>query len=189
MTAAAHFSASYADARSKFLAAARTGGADLSSHVNPHKGPDGGELATDVARLGPPDARRLLVAMSGTHGAEGFCGSGIQTGWLREGRFASLPSDTAILLIHAINPFGFAWVRRVNEDNIDLNRNFIDHNRPYPENAGYRELRDFICPSKWDPASLARSQEALHAYATQHSPVELQAAIMNGQYWDKEGVF
>ena len=28
-------------------------------------------------------------------------------------------------LIHAVNPFGFAWQRRFNEDNVDLNRNFL----------------------------------------------------------------
>lgn len=189
MTAEAHFSATYAEARNKFLAAARAGGAVLTAHINPKQGPDGGELATDVARLGSPDAERLLIAMSATHGAEGFCGSGIQTGWLRGGPLASLPAGTAALLIHAINPFGFAWVRRVNEDNIDLNRNFIDHNRPYPENAGYRELRDFICPATWDEASAAASEAAFAGYVARHSKVDLQAAIMNGQYWDKEGVF
>jgi hypothetical protein len=189
MTAATHFSTTYAEARNKFRAAARAAGAEVFSHVNPNKGPDGGELATDIARIGRKDAARLLVAMSGTHGAEGFCGSGIQTGWLSDGLFSSPPKDTAVLLIHAINPFGFAWVRRVNEDNIDLNRNFIDHSRPYPENPGYRELRDFICPRSWDAESAARSNAAFDDYARRHSSFDLQAAIMNGQYWDKEGVF
>ncbi|WP_374372092.1 M14 family metallopeptidase [Dongia sp.] len=189
MTAANYFSATYTEAREKFRTAAKAAGADLISYVNPNKGPDGGELATDVARIGSRDARRLLIGMSATHGAEGFCGSGIQTGWLGEQQFSALPSDTAILLIHAINPFGFAWVRRVNEDNIDLNRNFIDHTKPYPENAGYRELRDFICPQTWDADSAARSNAAFDDYARRHSTIDLQAAIMNGQYWDKEGVF
>ena len=35
-----------------------------------------------------------------------------------------LPDDVAVLMIHLINPWGTAWMRRVNEDNIDLNRNY-----------------------------------------------------------------
>ncbi|TDQ84602.1 uncharacterized protein DUF2817 [Dongia mobilis] len=189
MRAVPHFSATYAEARDKFLAAARAHGAVAAAHVNPTLGPDGGELATDTALIGRPDAPHLLIAMSATHGVEGFCGSAIQTAWLAERRFADLPADTAVLLIHAINPHGFAWVRRVNEDNIDLNRNFIDHTKPYPENPGYRELRDYICPPAWDDATLAVAEAKLADYAARHSAIDLQAAIMNGQYWDKEGVF
>ena len=38
-------------------------------------------------------------------------------------------------MIHALNPFGFAHLRRANEDNVDLNRNFVDHEGGnYPEN-------------------------------------------------------
>jgi hypothetical protein len=34
-------------------------------------------------------------------------------------------------LIHGINPFGFAWRRRFNENNVDLNRNFLLANESY----------------------------------------------------------
>jgi hypothetical protein len=34
-------------------------------------------------------------------------------------------------LIHALNPFGFAWRRRFNEENVDLNRNFLLPDEPY----------------------------------------------------------
>ena len=64
--------------------------------------------------------------VSGTHGVEGFCGSGAQIDWLRRGEAASLPVDVAALMVHAVNPYGFAWLRRVTEENIDLNRNWID---------------------------------------------------------------
>ncbi|WP_374311254.1 M14 family metallopeptidase [Dongia sp.] len=188
MTAEAHFSATYAEARARFRAAATAAGADIQSYLNPQRGPDGGELATDVARLGPQQASRLLIAMSSTHGAEGFCGSGIQNSWLGDGAFKKLPADTAILLIHAINPYGFAWVRRVNEDNVDLNRNFLDHAKA-PENPGYRELRDHICPKEWSDESEAAVKQVFQKFIDRHSRIELQAAIMNGQYWDKDGVF
>jgi formate dehydrogenase iron-sulfur subunit len=41
--------------------------------------------AADVAVLGPPDARDVLLVQSGTHGVEGYCGSGVQHALLRAG--------------------------------------------------------------------------------------------------------
>jgi hypothetical protein len=84
MTTRDDFSASYAAARRAFLDAASAAGARLSSHANPlARGTAGEELATDVAWLGPADASRVLVTISGTHGAEGFAGAGIQVGSFR----------------------------------------------------------------------------------------------------------
>ena len=108
---AALFPASFAEGRSRFREAAAAAGAVLGRFDNPAKGPNGEALSTDTAWLGPKDARRLFFAQAGTHGAEGFCGSAIETGWLQSGIFTQLPADTAVLLVHAINPYGFAWVR------------------------------------------------------------------------------
>lgn len=185
----AFFPGSFAVGRNRFRDAATAAGAALASHPNPEKGPDGEALSTDTAWLGPKDASRLLFAQSGTHGAEGFCGSGIETGWLESGLFTQLPADTAVLLVHAINPYGFAWVRRVTEDNIDLNRNFVDHTQSRPDNPGYRELRDAICPEDWTPESESRNQARFTDYAGKHGAMALQAAITRGQYIDDEGVF
>jgi hypothetical protein len=186
---AALFSGTFAEGRQRFREAASAAGAILGSHANPAKGPDGGDLSTETAWLGPKDASRLLLAQAGTHGAEGFCGSAIQTGWLQSGIFKQLPADTAVLMIHAINPHGFAWVRRVNEDNIDLNRNFVDHAKPAPDNPGYRELRDAICPAEWSAETESRNRTRMLGYADQHGFMALQAAITQGQYFDDEGVF
>lgn len=182
------FPESFAQGRARFREAAQSADARLSSHANPEKGPSGEALSTETAWLGPSDAGRLLLCMAGTHGAEGFCGSGIETGWLETGVFARLPADTAVLLIHAVNPFGFAWVRRVNEDNIDLNRNFIDHARPAPDSPRYRALRDAICPRDWSAASEAEVRRQFAAYAAEHGAMALQEAIMRGQYFDAQGV-
>ena len=63
---------------------------------------------------------------SGIHGVEGFFGSAVQLAFLD-----SLPPNwqpppgTKFILLHALNPFGFAWRRRFNEENVDLNRNFL----------------------------------------------------------------
>src|SRR3982751_2532943 len=102
------FSATYAEARGKFLEAAVAAGAELAVWTHPERGPAGGELATDAAWIGPADATAVLVMVSGTHGVEGHCGSGAQVDWLRRGEAARLGRAQAVLLIHAINPFGFA---------------------------------------------------------------------------------
>ena len=78
---AAYFSDSYTQARAKFLAAVQAGGGRLmSSHTNPEKGPEGEDCIADVAWLGPEDASKLLILVSGTHGAEGYAGSGCRHG-------------------------------------------------------------------------------------------------------------
>jgi len=77
------FAATYGEARAKFLAAARVAGAALHRYDNPTNGPKGEALSTDVARLGPDDASKIVMTISGTHGVEGYCGSGFQVDWLR----------------------------------------------------------------------------------------------------------
>jgi hypothetical protein len=183
------FSGTFAEGRGRFREAATAAGAVLASHPNPEKGPNGESLSTETAWLGPKDAGRLFFAQAGTHGAEGFCGSGIETGWLQNGLFTHLPADTAVLLVHAINPYGFAWVRRVTEDNVDLNRNFIDHAKPSPDNPGYRALRDAINPAEWTTESERRNRERFLAYASEHGAMGLQIALTQGQYFDDQGIY
>jgi hypothetical protein len=188
MSTASHFSHSYNEARRRFLDAAQRAGAVLSAHEHPLKGPDGETLATDIARIGPADARNILGIGSGTHGVEGYCGSGVQTALLSESFARNLPPDTALVLIHAINPYGFAFDRRVNEDNVDLNRNFLDHSKPHPENPGYEELFDAINPRDISPEALAESREKLKAYAEKHGHGAMQHALSAGQYTHPDGV-
>src|SRR5580658_7248603 len=104
------FSADYKQARAKFCEAAIRAGGALDSVQYPEKGPDG-DLFTDIARFGSNKAQKMLVLISGTHGVEGFCGSGAQINLLRRGEVERLPDDVGVLMIHAINPYGFAWIR------------------------------------------------------------------------------
>ena len=189
MNSADSFSADYPEARAKFLAAAADAGGALEAVVHPERGPDGGELATDVAWFGPKDAPAVLVMISGTHGAEGFCGSGAQVDWLRRGGAAALPAGVAVLMIHAINPYGFAWLRRVTHENVDLNRNWIDFGGQLPGNAGYDALADAICPADWTPEAQAASFQVLGAYIAKNGMMAMQQAVSGGQYSHPKGVF
>ena len=189
MTASGYFSQDYAGARGRFLEACRAAGAAVESHENPRPGPGGEAVFCDVAWLGPADAEGVLVTVSGTHGVEGFCGSGVQTGWLESGLHRDMPEGVALLQIHAVNPHGFAWLRRVTEENVDLNRNFVDHGGPYPVNQGYEMLREAICPEDWSDQVIAETQAVLDAYTEAHGPRALQAAISGGQYSHDQGIF
>ncbi len=182
------FSETYAEARAKFLSAAKAAGATLETYEHPAKGPGGETLATDVARIGPADAESIIALGAGTHGVEGYCGSGLQIALLETGFADRLPEGAALVLIHAINPFGFAWSRRVNEDNVDLNRNFIDHDAPYPENPGYEELKDVINLPDLEPGTVKQAQEKLLAYAEKNGFPALQYAMSAGQYAHPGGV-
>src|SRR5207248_2833057 len=118
MPIADYFSPDYPNARERFCAAAERAGARLNRYLLPERlGPQGESLSIDVARLGPDSATDALVVLSGTHGVEGFGGAGCQVGFLIDRLYEALPSSGCALLVHALNPHGFAWLRRVNEDN------------------------------------------------------------------------
>ena len=189
MSVSSYFSSDYAEARDKFIGAAKEAGATLERFDNPADGPDGVALSTDVAWLGPKDAEKVLVTVSGTHGAEGFCGSGVQVGWYRTGRAQRLPKGTALLQVHAINPFGFAWLRRTTEENIDINRNYVDFDAPLPVNEGYVTYRDLICPTEWSDEIARQTTDEINRLIGELPPMAMQSAISSGQYVDPQGLF
>ena len=185
-----HFSGTYAEARQKFLDAAAGRGAAIESfELEAHPRALRQTLATDVAYLGAPGAARLLIVSSGTHGPEGFCGSGCQVATLNDTELLSRIEQAGIglLLVHAVNPHGFSHLHRTNEDNIDLNRNHIDFDAPLPVNAAYAEVEPFVLPAHWPPA--ATDQTVMAAYIEKHGMRAFRAAVTAGQYTSPQGVF
>ncbi len=189
MNALSCFSVDYAAARRKFLEAAETAGASLTRYDNPARGPGDLDLSTDVAVLGPADAKVTLMVTSGTHGAEGFFGSAVQVAWLRDRGMRALPPGVKVVLIHAINPYGFAWIRRTNEDNIDINRNFIDHAQGHPDNPGYETLHPAILPQSWGEESEAAFEATSEAFIAEHGQRAYEAAMTRGQFDHADGIF
>jgi len=182
------FSTTYSDARANFLHACLLATVAVKHYQHPLRGPNGETLATDAARIGPEDADDVVVVVSSTHGIEGYAGSGIQIGLL-ETLAGQLAPGQAMVLIHAINPYGFAWTRRVNEDNVDLNRNFVDHDGGnYPENDLFERLAEHIIPRHWDDASIAQCLAARDAIAAEVGDVEVRKAVGKGQYRHPENV-
>ena len=106
------FSDSYAQARERFLAAAKAVAARMASYPIEARGARDEALSTDVALIGDAKAERLLIMTSATHGAEGFCGSGCQLALLDDAPMLARARDSgvALLLVHAVNP-GFRGLR------------------------------------------------------------------------------
>ena len=188
MPAVRHFSESYAEARTRFLDAATRTAAPLETFENPAgKGPSGETLATDVALFGPADATKLLILVSGTHGVEGFAGSGAQVSMMESLRFSALPARTAVLVVHAINPYGFAWLRRTNEDNVDLNRNAIDFTKLPAMHDEFIALAPHLVPQDWD--ALAPAEHVIRAFIEANGFRRYQEIVTGGQYTHPDGLF
>src|SRR5262249_18467176 len=114
------------------------------------KGPKGEELGLDIAWFGEPVPRRVLLHSSGVHGVEGFTGSAIQLQLLNH--LPTLPHDAALIVGHVVNPYGMVWLRRFNENNVDLNRNFLPDDVYSGAPSPYAALNLFLNPES-PPAS------------------------------------
>ncbi len=190
MTVEALFSQTYDEARGKFLAAAEARALSGERLIHPQAvGPAGEPLSIDTALFTPAQAETLLIVTSGVHGVEGFCGSGCQIGLLHDDDlFARLAAaKVALLLVHAVNPYGFAHLRRVNEDNVDLNRNGVDFAEASAANPAYLDVDPLLLPQTWPPS--AADQAALQHYMTTHGEKALQDAATMGQYRVPDGMF
>jgi hypothetical protein len=190
MPVAEYFPASYSEAREKFAVAARYATDKLFQYRLPDKwGPRGEALVVDVARIGSESVESLLVIISGTHGVEGFCGSGCQVGYLTDRLYDALSPKSAVVLVHALNPFGFASLRRVNEDNVDLNRNFHDFSKPRPPSSAYEALHHLLIPEDWRGDKRQAADAALLEQIKEKGFSAVQAAITGGQYTQPNGLF
>jgi hypothetical protein len=182
------FSSDYATARQRFRHAASHLGWQLEAHPIGAVGPGGEELAFDVGYSPGGDPERVLVISSGVHGVEGFFGSAVQVALLEQWAF-STPPPTKCVFLHGLNPSGFAWFRRFDENNVDPNRNFLLPGERFegaPE--GYARLDAFLNPRRppswWEPFTL----KALWLIA-RHGMPALRQAVAGGQYSYPRGLF
>eukprot|EP00758_Cryptobia_borreli_P012569 Tbor_TRINITY_DN5760_c0_g1::TRINITY_DN5760_c0_g1_i1::g.19999::m.19999 len=124
-----YFSQNYFDAREKFRELAKEAGA------NPMKPylVSGEDYTMDIAVIpgkGQMSSTKALIHMCGTHGIEGFVGSAIQAKLLSDiiANKSNIEEETerpTLVFVHAVNPYGFAQLRRFDADNVDLNRNHL----------------------------------------------------------------
>jgi hypothetical protein len=181
-----YFSPDYLSARERFRAAARAAGAALDALELDAPGPRGEALTIDIARLGEASARRVLLHTSGLHGVEAYAGSAIQLAALAAP--PAPPAGCALVLVHVLNPYGMAWLRRANENNVDLNRNFV---APGERREGaaplYARLDALLNPAS--PPGADGFLLRLVALAARHGLRAIKQAIAEGQYEFPRGLF
>lgn len=190
MSPSDYYSLTYQTARQRFRIAASVLNAQQEKHAIRVEACPEEDLSIDVAWIGSDEPDWTVVVSSGLHGAEGFFGSAVQLAWLSQ--FAAggaLHGNGRIVFIHAINPYGFHFMRRVNEDNADLNRNFLLPGQLYQGRpAGYDDLNDFLNPKSPPPILDAFRMKARWLRA-RHGLADLKASIVTGQYDYPLGIF
>jgi hypothetical protein len=188
VNATAAFSPDYETARQRFRDSVSALGWKLESHPIGAGGPNAEQLTVDAAISPNQGAPQALVVSGGLHGVEGFFGSAVQLALLqRWSGWSELP--IRFVLLHALNPFGFARLRRFDEKNVDLNRNFLLEGERYAgAPATYARLDRLLNPkrppSAWEPFKL----KALLAVA-RYGMAALKQAIAAGQYEFPQGLF
>lgn len=181
-----YFSPDYAAARERFRASARVAGAAPDVLELAARGPSGETLTIDIAWLGAQHPRCVFLHTCGLHGVEGFAGSAIQLALLA--RPPAIDAHCAVVLVHVLNPYGMAWLRRANEHNVDLNRNFPGEGNSWSgAPALYRKINRLLNPATppgFDFFSLrALTRVALHGFRP------LKQAVAEGQYEFERGLF
>ncbi len=180
------FSPDYRTARNRFRDAARRAGATLDALSLEARGPLQEDLTIDIARLGTRAAPRVLLHTSGMHGVEAYAGSAVQLAALANP--PALPGGCELVLVHALNPYGMAWLRRTNENNVDLNRNFLRLDERW---VGAPALYPHLDPLLNPPSPPARDgfRLRLALLALRHGPRAVRQAIAEGQYEYPRGLF
>lgn len=180
-----NFSGNYFQARDKFLQVA----SEVRSYKSTGKGPKGEALWTDTAWFGDRNAKRVGIMVAATHGVEGYCGSAAQLDWIENGGPGLLGRDEAVLLIHGLNPYGFAHDRRVTHEGCDLNRNFLDFTQLLTENDAYDELATYLVPPTISRNSVAEADAYIKLYKDREGDLAFERALKSGQYRHPTGLY
>ncbi len=136
----------------------------------------------------------LIVLTTGVHGIEGYIGSVMLDVFFEE-IYPTLNTDTTgVLIVANVNPYGMKYMRRYNENNVDLNRNFIIDwdNFDLSSNKDYPEVKEFLQPegelgnALWHEVGFYGNlaKEALTKGADKVSD-----ALLTGQYEYPQGVY
>ena len=136
----------------------------------------------------------LIVLTTGVHGIEGYIGSTMIEVFIMDILPQINRENTGILIVANVNPYGMKNYRRYNENNVDLNRNFIEDwesfdrssNKEYPKVDKFLQPEGKMGNAFWHEvgfyAKLAK--EAIFTGAD-----TISDALLTGQYEYPEGVY
>ena len=183
------FQDDYFAARDEFRRLARQAGWEHAAYPIATPSPQSEPLTIDVACWSPAAARGTLIVSSGLHGVEGPVGSAIQRTWLQQWSQQPPTQPWRLVFLHALNPHGFANLQRVNEDNVDLNRNFLPHAEDYtgrpPGYDQFHPLLNPVTPPARGEFFVLRGLAMILRYGLP----ALQQAIATGQHDYPQGLF
>ena len=166
-------------------------GAEFASH--PIDESDG--LYIDSFYLPSQGAQtNLVVLTTGVHGIEGYIGAAMLDVFFGEIYPALDHSDTGVLVVANVNPYGMKHLRRYNENNVDLNRNFIldwdsfdrASNQEYPKVDTFLGPTGKIGNALWHEAGFYLS---LAKTAVSEGADTISDALLTGQYEYPQGVY
>ena len=184
------FSNTYAEAQTKFVAAAHDAGARI--HTYRREGIGGRhreQLSCDVAVLGDDTSGRAAIAVAGTHGAEGYCGSAILHRWLESHAGGLRLDGIKIVLVHAISPWAFSHMTRTTENNVDLNRNFLVNREGFERhNESYDKLVPFLHAKSIEADHSLTAHRDYRAYLDQHG-WQIENESWQGQTHRSDGLY
>ncbi|MDZ8188254.1 MAG: DUF2817 domain-containing protein [Nostoc sp. ChiSLP02] len=139
-------------------------------------------LTIDWAWSGDSQSPHVLVFSSGLHGIEGFSGSAAQLYLL------SLNPKISTLWLHVLNPWGMANLRRVDSENVDLNRNFLAEEQEY---RGVHPTYSLLNPLLNPPSPPVKDFFLLQVMQAvlQYGYENVKSAVVTGQYEYPQGLF
>ncbi len=140
------------------------------------------------------ETTNLILLTTGVHGMEGYIGSVMLDVFFEEIYPTLNTANTGILIVANVNPYGMKYMRRYNENNVDLNRNFIEDwdsfdrssNKEYPKVDKFLQPEGKMGNAFWHEVSffLSLAKEAIFTGAD-----TISDALLTGQYEYPEGVY
>ena len=136
----------------------------------------------------------LIVLTTGVHGIEGYIGSVMLDVFFGEIYPQLDTDDTGVLVVANVNPYGMKYMRLYNENNVELNRNFIldwesfdlSVNEKYPLVDSFLGPTGKIGNALWHEAGFYLS---LAKNAITQGADTISDALLGGQYEYPQGVY
>ena len=140
------------------------------------------------------EKKNLIVLTTGVHGMEGYIGSVMLDVFFEEVYPTLDTEDTGVLVVANVNPYGMKYYRRYNENNVDLNRNFIldwgnfdlASNQEYPKVESFLGPKGKIGNALWHEVGFYGS---LAKTAITDGADTVSDALLTGQYEYPQGVY
>lgn len=158
----------------------------FSSRLDSHLLKNHPDLSIDWFWAEPRDKQNLVIISTGQHGIEGYIGSAMLKVFTDEFAPRLNPENTGLLLVHTINPWGMKYNRKVNENGVDLNRNFtFDGIFDPSSNPHFLQLKALLAPDapvrSFGVETIAFAWRTIKALISEGASALTYAALL-GQY-------